>query len=408
MTPSNASIPRVSPQARQYVEQVLDFGFHNTTSPGLSGRLEREFAARFGTAYGILHCNGTATMHSCLMAAGVGVGDEVIVPSLTMASTALVALHVNAVPVFADVDPDSFTISVDDVRRKITPRTRAIIPVSIYGLSPDMDPIMDLAREHDLTVIEDNAQCFLGRYKDRLVGSIGHMASFSFQGSKHMTCGDGGIVITDDESLADEVRRACVLGYSAISSKPGASSIPEELRCHPTFARHVALGYNFRMPEIAAAVALGELERLDELVEMRQAVAAILDEVVRGCPWLIPQQTPDGYVHTYWAYAAKMTADGPDWAEFRRKFVELGGDGFYGAWLPVHREPVFARLSEMVADQPERWPHFAGVLPDYRDVSCPVIEAIQPRLIQLKTNYFDLETARRQAAILGQAIRAFD
>lgn len=347
-------------------------------------------------------------MHACLMAAGVGVGDEVIVPSLTMASTALVALYVNAVPIFADVDPETLTISVDDVRSKITSRTKAIIPVAIYGLSSDMDRIMALARERTLTVIEDNAQCFLGRYKGRLVGSIGHMASFSFQGSKHMTCGDGGIVITDDEDLATKIRRACVIGYSAVSARPGESSIPEELRCNPTFARHVELGYNFRMPEIAAAVALGELERLDQLVAMRQAVAKILDEVIRRCRWLIPQKTPDGYVHTYWCYTARMTDDGPDWAEFRRKFVELGGDGFYGCWLPVHREPVFAKLSQRIAENPERWPRFAGRMPDYRQISCPVIERLQPRLVQFKTNYFDLDEARRQADVLDRTVRLFD
>lgn len=407
MSQAKSSIPRVSAKAREYVRQVLDFGFHNTTGPGIAGRLEREFAATFGVKYGILHCNGTATMHSALMAAGVGAGDEVIVPSLTMASTAFVALYVNAIPIFADIDPETFTISVDDIRRKITPRTRAIIPVSIYGLSPDMDPIMEMARKHNLTVIEDNAQCFLGYYKDRIVGSIGQMASFSFQGSKHMTCGDGGIVITDDEELATRVRRACVLGYSAISSKPGASSIPEELRCHPTFARHVELGYNFRMPEIAAAVALGELERLEELVGMRQAVGRLLDDVVRQCRWLVPQRTPEGYVHAYWSYAARMTDDAPDWLAFRRKFVELGGDGFYGCWLPVHQEPVFARLSERVAEDPKRYPQWAGVLPDYRQVTCPVVERVQPRLVQLKTNYFDFEAARRQAEILDRAIRSF-
>jgi len=389
------------------VRQVLDFGFHNTTSPGLAGRLEREFAARFGVRYGILHCNGTATMHSCLLAAEVGVGDEVIVPALTMASTAFVVLYVNAVPIFADIDPETFTINPEDIRRKITPRTRAVIPVSLYGLPPDMDPIMALSRQHDLAVIEDNAQCFLGYYKGRIVGSIGQMSSFSFQGSKHMTCGDGGIVITDDEELATRVRRAGVLGYSAISSEPGASSIPESLRCHPTFARHIALGYNFRMPEIAAAVALGELERLDELVEMRKAVARVFDEVVRSCPWLVPQKTPEGCVHTYWSYAARMTEDGPDWAEFRKKFVEFGGDGFYGCWLPVHKEPVFATLSERVAQDPKRWPHYAGRLPDYREVTCPCAESIQPRLVQLKTNYFDLDTARRQSEILDRAIRFF-
>ena len=399
-------IPRVSPKARQYVREVLDFGFHNASSPGISARLEERFAARFGREYGILHANGTATMHSALLAADVGVGDEVIVPAYTVAMTATVALYANAIPVFADVDPETWTISPGDVRRKITPRTKAIIPVSICGLAPDMDPIIKLAREHNLVVIEDNAQCFLGKYKGRLVGSIGHFASFSFQASKHMTSGDGGILICDDEELATRARKAAVAGYSTLTAKPGDSVVAEELRCHPGFERHTSLGYNFRLPEIAAAVALGELERLEDLVAMRTTVADCLAEVVDQCDWLTPQKTPAGYVNSYWTYAVRIMRDDVDWAAFRRKFVELGGDGFYGAYLPVYREPVFPKLSDAVKDHPQRYPHFAGLLPDYRQVRCPVWEEIQPRVIQLKTNYFDAGAAERQAEILARTIRS--
>ena len=400
-------IPRVSPRAREYVLEVLDFGFHNAGSPGIAARLEERFAARFGRQYGILHANGTTTMHSALLAAGVGVGDEVIVPAYTVAMTATVALYANAVPVFADVDPDTWTISPDDVRRKITPRTKAIIPVSICGLAPDMDPLMKLAREHGLVVVEDNAQCFLGRYKGRLVGSIGQFASFSFQASKHMTCGDGGILLCDDERLATRARKAATAGYSTLTARPGDSVVAEQLRCHPAFERHTSLGYNFRLPEIAAAVALGELERLDELVAMRRAVADRFAQVVDACDWIAPQRTPAGYVHSYWTCAVRILRDDVDWAAFRAKFVELGGDGFYGAYLPVYREPVFGKLSEAVQERPDRYPHWAGLLPDYREVRCPVWEEIQPRVIQLKTNYFDLDEAERQAEILARAIRSF-
>ena len=401
------SIPRISDKARQYVAQVLDFGFRNASSLGFSGRLEKEFAAKFGAKYAINHGNGTATMHSALIAGGVGVGDEVIVPTHTMASTALVALYVNAVPIFADVDPETWTISVEDIRRKITSRTKAIIPVAIHGLSPDMDPIMALAREHHLLVIEDNAQCYLGYYKGRVVGSIGDFASFSFQGSKHMTCGDGGILLCSDEDLALKARRAATLGYSAISVKPGDSVIPQELRCHPSFARHVSLGYNFRLPEIAAAVALGELERIEELVGMRKLCAGFFKEVVKDCPWLVPQKTPDDYIHSCWTYAVRITRDDLDWADLRRKFVSLGGDGFYAPCLPVHQEPVFQKLSAEVQRDPERYPHWAGHLPDYREVHCPVWEKFQPRMIHLKTNSFDVDTAKRQADIFAQTLRLF-
>lgn len=401
------SIPRVSPKSLEYVGRVLEFGFHNGRSPGMTARLEREFAAKFGQKYGILHCNGTATMHSALLAAGVGAGDEVIVPAYTFFSTAAVALHANAIPIIADVDPATWTISVDDIRRKITPRTKAIIPVSICGLSPDMDPILDLARQHKLTVIEDDAQCVLGYYKDRVVGSMGDFASFSFQASKHLTCGDGGILICSDEELATRARKAAILGYSTLTAEPGQSTIPEEIRCQPTFARHTSLGYNFRLPELAAAAALGELERVEDLVEMRQACTELFEEVVNDCDWLVPQKTPEGYIHSCWTYAIRIARDDLDWTTMRRKFVELGGDGYYGAYLPMHREPVMPALSQAVRKAPERYPHWADRMPNYDEVVCPVWERIQPRVIQLKTNYFNLDDARRQAEMLAQMIDFF-
>ena len=401
------AIPRISPQSRRYVNEILDYGFRNGHSLDLAGKLETCFAEKFGQKYGILHCNGTATLHSALMASDIGVGDEVIVPAYTVFSTGVVALQANAIPVFADVDPRTWTIDVEDVKRKITPNTKAIIPVSICGLSPDMDPIMELARENDLVVIEDNAQCFLGYYKGRVVGSTGHFASYSFQSSKHMTCGDGGILICGNEESATKARKAAVLGYSTVSAIPGDVVVPEELRCNPSFERHTNFGYNYRLPQLAAAVALGEFERLEQLVEMRQASARYFEQVVHDCDWLIPQHTPAGYVHACWTYAARIIRDDIDWGELRKKYVELGGDGFYGAYLPVYREPVFSRLSEAVKERPHRYPQYAGIMPDYREVSCPTWEQIQPRVIQLKTNYYDLDTAQRQADILAETIRCF-
>ncbi len=138
----------------KYVKEVLDYGWHNTSSPGINMRLEQTFAERFGVKYAITHNSGTGTMHSCLMAAGIGPGDEVIVPPITAAATAYVVIHQNAVPVFADIDPETFQIDAASIRDHITPHTRAIIPVALYGLAPDMDEIMALAREHDLVDIE--------------------------------------------------------------------------------------------------------------------------------------------------------------------------------------------------------------------------------------------------------------
>ena len=263
-----------------YIKEVLDSGFGSSTTGNMNQRLEAAFAERFGVRYAITHANGTATMHSCLAAAGVGPGDEVIVPALTVISTGSVVLHQNAMPVFADIRPDTFNIDPADVARKITPRTRAIIPVGLYGLPADMDPIMELARQHGLTVIEDNAQCFLGMIGGRIAGTIGHMGSFSFENSKHMTTGDGGIVITDDEALAKRIRKFHGLGYSTIEATDGRVRLRIDDFQNPRFLRHDAFGWNYRLPEVAAAVGLAQLGRLDHYVAKRQAIARLYLEAI--------------------------------------------------------------------------------------------------------------------------------
>lgn len=401
-------IPRVAPKSYEYVKQVLDFGFHNSHSVGMTARLEREFAERFGQTYGIAHCNGTATMQSALMAADVGVGDEVIVPTFTVFSTPAAVLHCNAIPIIVDVDPDTWNISIDAIRKHITPRTRAIIPVSICGLPADMGPIMELAKKHNLVVIEDNAQSILGYYKGRITGSIGHFASFSFQSSKTVTCGDGGILICSDDTLALAARKAATIGFKDLTLKPGDNVVSEQLRCQPNYKRHDSIGWNQRLPEIAAAVALAELERIDELAKMRTYSANVFDSVVKDCEWIVPQKTPEGYVNAYWNYAAKITRNDIVWPDFLATFIELGGDGFYGSYQPVHLEPVFANLNKFVNESKDRYPQFAGKLPRYERGNCPIWEKIQPRIIMLKTNYFDTVEVDRQAKIFAKTIKRFN
>lgn len=391
----NERIDRISSRAYQYVCEVLQSEFFGSKSAGMMKRLEQAFARRFGVQYAISFINGTATLHAALAAAGVGPGDEVIVPPLTMASTAFSVLHAGAVPVFADIDPRTWTIDPKSIAERITERTRAIIPVSIYGLSPDMDPIMELAAEHDLFVLEDDAQCFLGTYKGRLVGTLGHAASFSFQSSKHMTSGEGGMVITNDPDLAHRVRRFGSLGYAAVGA--GEGKISKEDIQDPGYARHVEVGWNYRIPELCAAVALEQVERLDELVAWRQAAARLYQEAIAGCDWLVPQYVPEGYGHAYWTFVVKLDRDDITWHDFRRKYLELGGEPFYGAWRLNHLEPAFRGCT--FADY--QWQDFAPGL-------CPVAESIQPRLMQFPTNSFDRATMERQAEVLAKTVAYFD
>jgi len=402
-----SSIPRVSKKSIEYVNKVLDMGIHNAKSSGFDAELERKFAERFGQKYGILMSNGTVTMQTALQASDIGAGDEVIVPAFTVFMTAGAALFANAIPIIADVDPDTWTLDPKDVERKITSRTRAVIPVSICGLSSDMDPILKLAKKYNLMVIEDNAQCYLGYYKERVVGSMGNFSSFSFQGSKHMTCGEGGILLCENKETAIKARKASSLGFSTLTAEPGNSTIPKELRCHPTFKRHTSYGHNFLLSELAISLALGEFERLDELVSMRQNVAKEFERVIADCDWLIPQKTPEDHVHSFWTYAIRISRNDIDWSEMRNFFTNLGGDGYYAAYQPVHREPVFPMLNDMVKSNPKRFPHWHERMPDYRETSCPVWESIQPNIIMLKTKYFNLDSARRQAELFAKTIQHF-
>ncbi len=399
-------LDRISAKERQYVEEVLATQFRSSQGSVMMKRVEETFAAKFGMKYAISHINGTATMHAALAAAQIGLGDEVIVPPLTMSATAFAVLQNNAIPVFSDVDPETFTISTTSIQKCITPRTKAIIPVALYGLSPDIDDIMEIAETNNLTVIEDDAQCFLGKYKGRYVGTTAHMSSFSFQSSKHMTSGEGGMIVTDDRALATEVRRFSSLGYAGVGAEKG--KITKADIQDPTYERHISMGWNYRMPELCAAVALAQLERLDELVQRRIDCAKLFDEVVKKCGWLRPQSVPPGYESSYWTYVVKLENPKITWYQFRDSFVANGGDGIYAAWQLTYLEPMFQKMQLAGREVFFNKPYYKKLPQVYGRGLCPVAESIQPYLLQFKTNYWRWEDVERQADILQRTIRELD
>lgn len=395
-------IERVGDLERKYVMEVLDGQFGSQSSYKMVTRLEEEFAKKIERKYAIAMVNGTATLHMALEAIGVQPGDEVICPPLTMSSSSLCVLHANAIPVFADVDRDTFLITAETIEEKITSKTKAIITVSLYGLSPDMEPIMKLAHEKGIKVIEDNAQCFLAKYKGKIVGTLGDMASFSFQSSKHMTAGEGGMIVTDDEDLALKLRRYSGLGYGSIGLKKGR--ITKDDIQDPNYERHVVLGWNYRPTDLVGAVALAQLERLDELVEMRKIAAKHFLNAVESCSWLTPQKVNVYDEHSYWAFCVVIDTDKVDWYDFRKKYMELGGDGIYSAWKLSYMEPAFKNMKflgrEKLIQENGKY--------DYNKVSCPNAEYLQPRMLQFKTDYWDEADAIKQAGILKETIDYFE
>lgn len=385
---------------KKYIEEVLSGEFRSSRGAMMMKRLEAEFADRFESKYAISFVNGTATMHAALEAMGVGPGDEVIVPPLTMSATSFAVLQANATPIFADVDARTFQIDSVSIADRITEKTKAIITVGLYGLSPDMDPICELAEKHGLYVIEDNAECFLGYYKGRIAGTSGHCASFSFQSSKHLSSGEGGMLITDDIELANKIRKIQSLGYAGVSASQ--SKITKRDIQDPKYDRHVSMGWNYRMPELCCAIALAQVENILPLVARRQKVADIFESATKEFhDWFTPQHVPEDCINSYWTWVCKLDTSKVDWHVFRDTFVKNGGDGIYGAWKLTYLEPMFDNMNllgrEKFISEKNKLSYVRGC--------CPVAERIQPQLLQFKTNYWDIDLAYKQADILYQTLK---
>ena len=370
----------------KYIKQVLDSENKSNTTGSWNHQLEHTFTKKFHTKYAITHNSGTSALHIGLLAMGVGKGDEVISPALTVMMDTFATLYTGSIPVYADIDPNTFNIDPEDIIKKITPHTKAIIAVHLYGLPCDINYIMEIASEHNIPVIEDSAQCYLSSCNKRLAGSIADLSIFSFENSKHISVGEGGITLTNNKSLAEKVRKYAGIGFKNLTASSGQIKLNEDIFQNPNYKRHDTLGYNYRLPELNAAVAVAQMENIDQIVNKRIHIAKLFEDAISGCSWLIPQKVPTNYTSSYWTYAVKY--EGTSWSNFRKTFKQLGGDGFYAAWSIPYHEPVMKN---------HQW--------FYR---CPIAESLQPKIMQFKTNYRDIKLAEKQALILKETIQHYD
>jgi 3-amino-5-hydroxybenzoate synthase len=324
---------------------------------------EQEFARYQGGAAALAVTNGTQAIELVLQALDIGRGDEVLVPAFTFISTATAVLNVNAVPVFVDVDPDTYCMDPAALEAAITPRTRAIIPVHMAGHVADMDAIQGLASRRGLAVIEDAAHAHGADWNGRRVGALAEAGIFSFQSGKLMTAGEGGLVLSRDRELIER----CFLFSSC--------GRPQTDRSY----QHVLLGTNARLSELQAAVLRVQLERLDGQIAQRERNAALLDAELGAVPGLTPQgRDPRVTRHPHYMYMFRYAA-----AEFgglpRQQFVDqLVAQGIpaFVAYPAVPRTPVFRD-----GTFGPRWRK--GELPDYSRVSCPVSEELGDTVVWL-------------------------
>jgi len=272
--------PQFDDAAIRAVEEVLRSGKVNYWTGAKGMEFERRFAEWQGSKFAVSTSSGTAALHVALSALGIGPGDEVIVPSYTFIATSFAVVQAGAVPRFADVNLDDHCISVQSAEKLVNSRTKAIIPVHLYGNVCDMDPIMAFAAKHNLYVIEDNAEAFGGAYKGKKTGTIGHMAACSFcQNKTFTTGGEGGMVTTDDENLAWEARSFRDHGYD-VKERMNLLDLEQKL---PYI--HNRVGFNYRMTEMQSAIGLAELERMDTWnLPRRQRNAHILTDALGQLP----------------------------------------------------------------------------------------------------------------------------
>lgn len=328
--------PWLAKSARDYLLDCLDTGWLSSLGPYVR-RFEQRFSAFSETAHAIAVSSGTSALHLALAAANIGPGDEVIVPALTFVATANAVTYTGARPVFADVDPQTWTLDPTDCERRLTARTRALVPVHLYGHPADMDPLLDLARSHGLIVIEDAAQAHGARYKGRPVGSLGYVGCFSFYGNKIISTGEGGMLVTNDARLAD---RAVFLRDHAMTS---------EARYF-----HTAVGFNYRMTNLQAAVGCAQLEEIEAILERKREISREYAARLRDIAGLSLPVEATWAESVYWMYSVLIENHFGHTRDSVMDVLKARGIDTRPFFVPLHLLPPYASdrprpVSEKVA-----------------------------------------------------------
>ena len=351
---------------------------------GIIGEFERNFADYLGVKYAIAQNNGTSTLHAAYFAVGIGPGDEVIVPTYTWHATASPVLATNGIPVFCDIDPQTFCALPEDIERKITKRTKAIAVVHMWGHPADMDAIMAIARKHNLAVIEDCSHAHGATYKGRKVGTFGDVACFSLQGSKVMVGGEAGIAVTNNPDYHD---RILALGHYGRLEK---GFLTETYRA----LAYTGFGWKYRAHPLAIAIANVQLKKLDRTIQARRANLEYLTRALQEAEMdgIAPMYTaPDCTRGGWYGYRAQYYAErfgGLSKDRFIAALRAEGVDAETERYRLLHPEPLFNGFNLYGQDCPYNCPHVTTETRHYKPGDFPNAEAIFPRLISLPTFTF--------------------
>jgi perosamine synthetase len=319
--------PLLNGNEEKYLVECIRTGWISSEGPYVA-QFEKQFAARMGRKYGVAVSNGSAALDASVAALGLGPGDEVIMPTFTIISCAAAVARAGAVVVVVDCDPVTWNMDVTQIEARITPRTRAIMAVHIFGLPVDMDPVLEIASKYGLQLIEDAAEMHGQTYKGMPCGSFGNISTFSFYPNKHITTGEGGMILTDDPILADKCRSLRNLCF-----KPEKRFVHDEL------------GWNLRMTNMQAALGVAQLERLDEFVQRKREMGRRYSDLLSGIPGIqLPLAHTTYADNIYWVYGIVLDDDVP--FEAKAAMGRLGGLGIGTRpfFWPMHEQPVFHKM----------------------------------------------------------------
>jgi perosamine synthetase len=321
------NIPLLNGNEKKYLIECIDTGWISSEGPFIK-KFEEEFAAKVGRKYGVAVSNGSVALDAAMLALGLNHGDEVIMPTFTIICCATAITRAGAVPVLVDSDPVTWNMDVSQIESKITPKTKAIMIVHIYGIPVDVDKIIAIAQKYNLKIIEDAAEQHGQQYKGKPVGSFGDISCFSFYPNKHITTGEGGMIATDDLRLAEKCRSLRNLCF-----KPERRFVHDEL------------GYNYRMTNIQAALGVAQLERMDEFVKKKRRIGEMYNDLLSGVKGIQLNLSKTDYAESiYWVYGIVLKDEIPFDAVEAIKKLEKAGVGARPFFWCMHEQPVFQKM----------------------------------------------------------------
>jgi len=328
--------PLLDGNEKKYLLECIETGWISSEGPFIK-TFEEKFAARMGRKHGIAVCNGTAALDAAVEALDIGPGDEVILPAFTIISCISQIVRNGAKPVLVDCDPLTWNMDVTQIEAKITPRTKAIMVVHIYGLPVDLEPVLDIAKRYGLKIIEDAAEMHGQTYKGKPCGSFGDISTFSFYPNKHITTGEGGMILTDDDQLAKTCRDLRNLCF-----QPKKRFV------------HERLGWNLRMTNLQAALGIAQMERLDEFVVHKRTIGKIYQAGLSDIPGLqLPLQNTNYAENIYWIFGLVFGPEVSFNAEEAMMRLARMGVGTRPFFWPMHEQPVFREMGLFAG---ERYP----------------------------------------------------